>query len=251
MFRIKITDIKTFRDYLSAIAVLVDDATFKIEPNEFKLRDMDPSRIAMVDFAVPASFFAEYKTTENTKLSVSMTDFLKLLKRASQDETVELFLDDYSQKLQVRIIKGHERSFNMPTIDPAIEDIPTPRMTFYVTAKFTTNSIREIIADAHLVSDHVQITANAEKIILKAVGDVMGAEITLQKGTETLLDLSAKEENHATYSLAYLAEIIKTASATADIAVLEFSTDMPLKIDFQQKNAECKLTFFLAPRIEA
>jgi DNA polymerase III sliding clamp (beta) subunit (PCNA family) len=37
--------------------------------------------------------------------------------------------------------------------------------------------------------------------------------------------------------------------ATSDIATLEFSNDMPIKLDFQQPK-EGKLTFYLAPRIE-
>jgi proliferating cell nuclear antigen len=77
----------------------------------------------------------------------------------------------------------------------------------------------------------------------------MGAPIPRQRGSDTLLDLEVKERSKATFSLSYLSEIIKTASATSDIATLEFSTDMPIKIDFQQAK-EGKLTFYLAPRIE-
>jgi proliferating cell nuclear antigen len=77
----------------------------------------------------------------------------------------------------------------------------------------------------------------------------MGANITLQKGSEMLLDLETKEPSKATFSLSYLSEIIKAASATSEIATLEFSTDMPIRIDFQQTK-DGKLTFFLAPRIE-
>jgi DNA polymerase III sliding clamp (beta) subunit (PCNA family) len=49
--------------------------------------------------------------------------------------------------------------------------------------------------------------------------------------------------------LSYLTEIIKAASATSDIATLEFSSDMPVRLDFQQAKGG-KLTFYLAPRIE-
>jgi proliferating cell nuclear antigen len=77
----------------------------------------------------------------------------------------------------------------------------------------------------------------------------MGATITLQKGNDALLDLEVKEPSKATFSLSYLSEIIKAASATSDIATIEFSNDMPVYIDFQQIK-DGKLTFFLAPRIE-
>jgi proliferating cell nuclear antigen len=77
----------------------------------------------------------------------------------------------------------------------------------------------------------------------------MGAEITLLKGSDTILDLEVKEPSKATFSLSYLSEIIKAASATSDIATLEFSSNMPIRLDFQQAK-EGRLTFYLAPRIE-
>jgi proliferating cell nuclear antigen len=78
----------------------------------------------------------------------------------------------------------------------------------------------------------------------------MGALIELKKGSDTLLDLETKEPSKATFSLSYLSEIIKTAAATSDIATLEFSSDMPVRLDFHQAK-EGKLTFYLAPRIES
>jgi len=99
------------------------------------------------------------------------------------------------------------------------------------------------------VSDHVRIEMDNEKMTMRATGDLMGATVELKKGSDALLDLEAKEPSKATFSLSYLSEIIKTATATSDIATLEFSTDMPIRIDFQQPK-EGKLTFYLAPRIE-
>jgi proliferating cell nuclear antigen len=137
----------------------------------------------------------------------------------------------------------------MPTLEASEEEVPTPKLTFNVKVKATTNGLSQAIEDAQLVSDHVRIEADAEKLAFNATGDLMGAEISLLKGSDTILDLEAKEPAKATFSLSYLSEIIKAASATSDISTLEFSSDMPIKIDFQQTK-EGKLTFYLAPRIE-
>ena len=77
----------------------------------------------------------------------------------------------------------------------------------------------------------------------------MGATIEMKKGSDALLDLETKENSKATFSLSYLSEIVKAAAATSDIVTLEFSSDMPIKLDFKQQK-EGKLSFFLAPRIE-
>jgi proliferating cell nuclear antigen len=137
----------------------------------------------------------------------------------------------------------------MPTLEASEEEVPTPKITFNVKAKATTQGLSQAIEDAQLVSDHVKIEADSEKLTLTATGDLMGATIMLQKGNDALLDLEVKEPSKATFSLSYLSEIIKAAAATSEIATIEFSTDMPVRIDFQQTK-EGKLTFFLAPRIE-
>lgn len=249
MFKLKVADAKLLRDMITSISILVDEATFKIDPESIKLRAMDPSRVAMIDFEWPKTIFEEYATSEPTKMCINISELLKLLKRASKDEIVELNLDEKTGKLQVKITGKYQRNFTMPTLEASEEEVPTPKITFNVRAKATTQGLSQAIEDAQLVSDHVKVEADPEKIVFNASGDLMGATITLQKGSDALLDLETKEPSKATFSLSYLSEIVKAASATSDIATLEFSSDMPVKLDFQQTK-EGKLTFYLAPRIE-
>jgi proliferating cell nuclear antigen len=249
MFKLKVSDAKLLRDMATAISILVDEATFKIDPEGLKLRAMDPSRVAMIDFEWPKSIFQEYEAPESSKMCLNISELLKLLKRAGKDESVELSLDDKTGKLLVTIMGKYSRKFTMSMLEPSEEEVPTPKISFNVKVKTTTAGLSQAIEDAQLVSDHVKIEAEPEQMTLSASGDIMGATITLQRGNDALLDLEVKENAKATFSLSYLSEIIKAAAATSEIATLEFSTDMPVKIDFQQTK-EGKLTFFLAPRIE-
>jgi len=250
MFKLKVADVKQLRDMITSISILVDEATFKLDAEGMKLRAMDPSRVAMIDFEWPKAVFEEYTCTEPTKMCINVTELLKLLKRTSKDETLELSIDEKTAKLQVTIAGKYTRNFTMPTLEASEEEVPTPKIAFNAKIKATTEGLSQAIEDAQLVSDHVKIEADPEKVVFNAAGDLMGATITLQKGSDTLLELDAKEPQKATFSLSYLTEIIKAASATSDIATLEFSTDMPIKLDFQQTK-EGKLTFYLAPRIES
>lgn len=249
MFQLKMADAKLLKNMASAIAILVDEATFKITPEKMQLRAMDPSRVAMVDFEWPASLFEEYTCTEPMEMCVNISELLKLIKRARKKEVVQLSLDEETARLKIKITGKYTRDFNMPTLEPSEEEAPTPEVTFNVRAKATTGGLRQAIKDAQLVSDHVYIEADSEKLIFNASGDLMGAKIEIDKGSDTLLNLETKEPSKATFSLSYLAEIIKAASATSEIVILDFASDMPIKLDFQQKK-EGKLTYYLAPRIE-
>jgi proliferating cell nuclear antigen len=249
LFKVKMADPKTLKDMVTVISTLIDEATFDITPDTIKLRAMDPSRVAMIDFEWPKTVFDEYAASETMKICVNISELLKLLKRAGKDESVELSLDEKTGRLQTTIRGKYIRAFNMPTLEPVEEEVPTPKVTFNAKAKITTEGLREAIEDAILVSDHVRIEADSEKLTMNATGDLMGAKIEMKKGNDTLLDLETKENSKATFSLSYLSEILKAAVATSDIATLEFSTDMPIKLDFKQQR-EGKLSFYLAPRIE-
>jgi len=249
MFKVKMSDARLLRDMIAAISTLIDEATFDIAPEGMKLRAMDPSRVAMVDFEWPKTVFDEYVCAEPLKMCVNIGELLKLLKRAGKNEYVELSFDEKTGRLKITLVGKYTRTFNMPTLEAAEEEVPTPKISFNVRVKVTTEGLSKAIEDAALVSDHVRLEADNEKLVLRATGDLMGAVIQLKKGGDALLDIEAKEESKATFSLNYLSEIVKAAMATSEIATLEFSTDMPIRLDFQQPS-EGKLVFYLAPRIE-
>jgi len=240
---------KLLKDMITAISTLIDEATFDLSPDGMKLRAMDPSRVAMVDFEWPKTVFDEYICSEPMKMCINIGEMLKLLRRSGKDESVELTLDEKTGRLRMTIRGKYDRTFNMPTLEATKEEVPTPKVTFNVRAKITTDGLRRALEDASLVSDHVRIEVDQEKMVMNATGDLMGATIELKKGSDTVLDLEAKEPSKATFSLSYLSEIIGAAVATSDIATIEFSTDIPLRLDFQQPK-EGRLTFYLAPRIE-
>ncbi|MDH5461428.1 MAG: proliferating cell nuclear antigen (pcna) [Candidatus Bathyarchaeota archaeon] len=249
MFKIKMADAKSLKDMVTAISILIDEATFNISPEAITLRAMDPSRVAMIDFQWPKTVFDEYTCTESTKMCINISELLKLLRRTGRDETIELSLDEKTARLKLVIRGNYTRTFTMPTLEAMDEEVPTPKVTFKVKAKTTTQGLHQAIEDASLVSDHVRIEADKEKLTLNATGDLMGANIELRKGSDALLDIQAEEPSKATFSLSYLTEIVKAASSTSDLATIEFATDMPIRLDFQQPK-EGKLTYYLAPRIE-
>jgi proliferating cell nuclear antigen len=238
MFRAKMADAKFLKDMMGAISILVDEATFDLTSEGIKLRAMDPSRVAMVDFEWPKTVFDEYSCDESMKMCINISELLKLLRRTGKDESVELSFDDKIGKLKIAIKGNYSRTFNMPTLEAMDEEVPTPKVTFNVSAKTTTQGLREAIEDASLVSDHVRIEADNETLVMNATGDIMRAKIEFKTGDDVLLEMNAKEPSKATFSLSYLSEIVKASASTSEIVIIEFSTDMPIKLDFSRIKRE-------------
>ncbi|MEM2527548.1 MAG: hypothetical protein QW825_04670, partial [Candidatus Bathyarchaeia archaeon] len=186
---------------------------------------------------------------EETKVCVNLSELLKLLKRAGKDDTIEISLDEETGNFLVRIKGRYVRTFNIPVLEASEEEVPEPKISFNAKVTLTTDDLHETLEDAALVSDNVRIETDGENLIMNAKGDVAGAKIEVRKGSDALISIEAKEPSRATFSLNYLTEIVKAASDTSDIVTLEFSTDMPIRLDFRQRY-DGKLVYLLAPRIE-
>ncbi|MBS7607467.1 MAG: proliferating cell nuclear antigen (pcna) [Thermoproteota archaeon] len=249
MFRIRISDTKTFRNVLDALSAIVDEATFTIDPDGIKLRAMDPSRVAMVDFEMRKTSFDEYESEGESKVCVNLNELKKLLKRAGKDDTIEMSLSEDSGQFLVKIRGRYTRTFSLPVLESSEEEIPEPKLTFNAKITLTASDFYDTLRDAEMVSDSVRIEADGERLVMSAKGDVAGAEIEIRKGDDTLISMEVKEPSKATFSLSYLTDIVKAAADTSDIVTLEFSTDMPLRLDFRQRY-DGKLVYLLAPRVE-
>lgn len=248
--KLKIADVQLFKNILSAVATIIDEATFQLDTYGLKLTVMDPSRVAMIDLVWAKSNFEEFECNEPTKLCFNIGQLLKLIKGAGKGDKIEI-VEELGGKLRVTIAGKYSRSFTMLLLEAAIEEVPVPKIAFNVKAKVTVESLSRVIDDARLVSDHIKIEAMLDKLVFKAAGDLMEATMTFEKGSDALLEYETKEtEQRAVFGLTYLQDIVKSASALSDLATVEFSKDMPVKLDFHQPNPDNKLIFYMAPRIE-
>ncbi len=249
MFRASLSDAQLWKNLAAAISTLIEEGDFTATPDGIKLRSMDPSHIAMVDFEWQKSGFEEYECQEATHIRINIASMLRLLKRISSDEKLELHYDEKIRKLNLTLKGKIMRKFTMPTLDPGADEPPTPKITFNSKIKLTTTTLKDIIEDVQAVSDNVRFETTQEKLIATAATELSSATIELEKASETLIELDVKEPSKATFNLSYLAEIVKTGAAASETVTVEFSSNMPIRVgyDFPQG----RLHYYLAPRLEA
>ncbi len=250
MFKASVSDAKLWKNLLAAISTLIEEADFNATPDGIKLRSMDPSHVAMVDFEWQKTAFEEYTCQEPTKIRVNIASMLKLLKRVGSDEILEMLYDEKTRKLNLTLKGKMMRKFTMPTLDPAQEEVPTPKITFNSKVKLTTSTFRDIIDDVQAVSDNVRLETTPEKLTAAATTELSSAVIELEKTSEMLIELDVKEPSKATFNLNYLSEITKAGASAAEIVTVEFSSNMPIRLEFDIPQ-QGRLSYYLAPRIEA
>ena len=139
------------------------------------------------------------------------------------------------------------RQFMMPLLEPGEEEVPSPKIAFKANARILTPSLRRVVRDAVLVSEHVKFEIASEELKISAEGDMGSAMAKWDKNAEDLLELKAEEKASATFTLSYLRDIVNAASVSSEVVSLELSSDMPIKLNFELPQG--KLVYYLAPCI--
>ena len=137
----------------------------------------------------------------------------------------------------------------MPILEPLDEEVPQPKILFRSSARILTQSLRQAIRDADLVSEHVKIEVADDMLKMSAVGDIGSVYSDWERGADELLELKAEEDSGATFTLSYLKDIVDAAIVSSESATLELTTDMPIRMDFEIPQG--KLVYYLAPVIGA
>ena len=248
MFEVEISSIEPFRNLVKAIASIVYEGCFNMNEARIGLLAMDSSHVAMVDFELPGAFFDSYVCEGEPWLFINIGEFLKFLDRVERDERVKIKLDEETARLVIQCSREkHSRRFTMPILEPLDEEVPQPKVLFKSSARILTQSLRQAIRDASLVSEHVKIEVTDDMLKMSAIGDMGSAFSEWERGADELLELKAEEESSATFTLKYLTDITNAARVSSEVATLELTTEMPLRMNFELPQG--KLIYYLAPCI--
>lgn len=249
MFQMLFGDAKLWRSIVEALSSLVDEANFIATPEGIRMKAMDPSHIAMIDFEMPKAAIDDYRCSEEFQLGINLDEMTKIMRRGSSGDSLELTLNEKTNRLNARFKGKAIRTFSLALLDLQMEELPTPKIEFNAFAKVTTDVLRQAIDDAAIISDHIRMVSSNKELGLFASGDTGELEIKLNKKSDALLEMNVKEESKAMYALDYMSDIMKAASTT-DIVELQYSTNMPIRLDFVLLNGG-RIVYYLAPRIES
>lgn len=240
-------DARSFKQAIDAIVNLVDEGSFEISPEGVRLRTMDPSQIAMVDFHLPKDAFSKIEVADAAAFGVNLVDFSKILARARSDEKLTLSLDEKENKFVLEFMGKSKRHFRMPLIDLNAATPREPKIPFDAAIKIRGGNFKEMLKDAGLISSHVIIQAQDSEFVVEAHGDSGDLKIETKKDSESIAEMSAKSKSRAMFPFEYLDDITRACPDDEPITV-ELKNDAPIKLSYAVGKA--KLAYFLAPRVE-
>ncbi|HYF98531.1 MAG TPA: proliferating cell nuclear antigen (pcna) [Candidatus Saccharimonadales bacterium] len=232
----------------SAISTLVDEATFEATSEGISFRGMDPSHVALIDIFWPNTAFDSYECDTELKFGVRISEFSKLIKRTDKKDELEVSISD-QDVLRIKTSGSYKREYKMRLIESSSGSTPLPKLSFNSKLVLSLPSFDKILSDIEVVSEYVEIESHPEKIEFVGKSDTGEAVVVMEQNSEGLEEIDVKEESKATYSLDYLLKIVKSVSSVGLAAAIEYSTKMPIRLEFRIANIG-RIHFYLAPRVQ-
>jgi proliferating cell nuclear antigen len=241
-----LADAKIWKNIIESLTLL-DEANFIASERGIELRAMDPSRVAMVDFLLPASAFEEYVCSETARLGINLDEMTQIMRRAGSSDLLDMELEG-TAKLVMTFKGQNVRSFGVSLLDLGESDYPAPSIDSKAKVKLTADALQQAVKDAEIIGDHIRIVANENGLTFSASSETKDVKVFVEKDSDVIAEFNVKEESSAMYSLSYLTEMTKAIKAS-ELVMLAFSASMPIQLEFPIV-AGGKLTYYLAPRIE-
>ncbi len=245
---LRLDEPKLFSDIIAIISELVLEARIKVNKEGLSIIAIDPANVALVSFKLPAEAFSQIEVDEEV-LGISLDNLKSVLKRCSPGSSLILQTEENTLKIQIQ--DKIKREFRLSLIEVETEEKTMPNLEFLSRVEIPGRDLAESIEDCSIVADACtfitlenQFTIEAKGSLNSAKSDFSSDEVRIEA---QLGEGGAGKEIKSRYSLDYLQKFIKATRIT-EKAIINFSTDYPLKLEF--KTPRMELSFVLAPRVE-
>jgi len=250
MVSAKMSDSKVWKSCVGAMVNIIEEAAFKFAPEGVKMRAMDPSHVALVDFDLPASAFSEYDVKAPVVVGVNLLEMDRILSRAKSDDELAMELDEKQNRLNFTFKGASTRRLNLSLINVQDADLREPKIQFTTAVDLLAGIFQDGLKDAELVGDKVRLEVKAGEFLMVAEGDKGNSELKVSEKDKGMVKLEVSRPAGATFSSKYLSDMVKGASSGETVHI-SMGSDLPVQLDIPVSGAKGRLRFLLAPRIEA
>ena len=238
---LKLDNPKIFSEIISIISDMVLEVRMKVSKEGVGIIAIDPANVAMISFKLPASAFSELNVENEEVLGVSLDNLKAVLRRIKSGSV--LTIEKQENELKLVINDKIKREFNLALIEIEGEEKDLPVLDFTSKVEMSSVDFAEAIEDCSVVADSCSFISEADKFIINAKGSLNSFKSEFSSDE---VNMEAQEAS-SKYSLEYLQKMIKATKIT-DKTLINFSSDYPLKLEFNTPFIE--LAFILAPRVE-
>eukprot|EP00897_Mesotaenium_endlicherianum_P004010 jgi/Mesen1/3637/ME000020S03166 len=262
MFEARLTQGQLLKKVLDAIKDLVTDANFDCSPSGFSLQCMDQSHVALTVLLIRAEGFEHYRCDRNLTLGMNLTNMVKMLKCASNDDIVTIKAEDAGDTVTFMFESPKQdkiSDFEMKLMDIDSEHLGIPETEYVASIRMPSAEFLRICRDLATIGDTVVISVSKEGVRFSTSGDIGSANVVCRSTTgadakpeeQTIIEM--QEPVQLTFALRYLNSFTKATPLSSQVTI-SMSPDLPVVVGYKiagEGEAENGyVRFYLAPKID-
>ena len=218
---------------------LVHEVTLRFGDKGLRVRELEPTRIAMYEIHAPLDAFTE--TGDPFVARVEMCDLYRAIKSLKKYDRITFDVD--GARLVVQGDSGGSvRTFRLPLSEDDIGELPTPKGDYKVRAVVSGKDLYTALEDCQLYNGYARISTaeGGDAVEISATG-AKGECICKLRGAE----LEIKEPASAEYPIEYVLDIIRPVRRGGQVVIC-WASGAPLQAEYVVDGVSAK--GYVAPR---
>jgi proliferating cell nuclear antigen len=244
--RLSYPDAKSFYNILDSLAKLVDEVNMVMTKDGVRAVALDPAHVALITIDLPPESFIEYEVEgDRVELGFNVANTAKIVKRGKKGDKLDIEVDE--DRVTWSIVGATIKRYRVLNLEVPVPEVPETNLEFKIRVAMIVDPFKNALRDAEAVGDTVVLEApDEDTLIIRGEGTAI-AEAKIKRDTPAVVEFEVQEPGKSAYSIDYLKHVL-SLTKVADTIVIEFSQDMPLRLQFQLP-AGGKVTYLLAPKM--
>lgn len=257
MFEARLSQAGLLKKILDSIKDLVTDANFDCSSTGITLQAMDSSHVSLVSLLLRADGFEHYRCDRSLSLGINLGSMAKILKCASNDDTVTLKADDDGNTVTFMFESEKQdkiSDFELKLLEIDSEHLGIPDTEYKAVVQLPSGELQRICRDLTILGDTVQISATKDGVKFSVSGDLGNGNVTIRPTSsvdskeDQSTSIQLQEPVSLTFALRYLNFFTK-ATPLSEKVYLSMSKDVPLVTEYRIEDLGF-IRYYLAPKIE-
>lgn len=167
MFEAKLKTAGTLKKILEAIKDLVTEANFDCTNTGISLQAMDSSHVSLVSLLLRRDGFSDYRCDKNLSLGINLASMAKILKCASNDDTLILKADDNGDHITFVFESPPQdkiSDFELKLLDLEGESLGIPDTEYKSVVKMPAAEFQKICRDLQILGDTGKIPSQKKPL---------------------------------------------------------------------------------------
>jgi len=255
-FEAKLDHANILKKIIDAIKDLLGDCTWDCTNTGMSLQSMDSSHVALVNVMMKCEGFERYKCDRNLNMGINLTSMAKVLKCASQDDSVTIKTDGDSSAVSFIFENpdgDRSSEFELKLMNIDVEHLGIPDTPYHSIIKMPSTEFRRICSDLAQFGDSVTISCTKADVRFEATGDIgtghvrIGTKTSLEKADEEVT-IELESPTTLTFALKYLNNFAKATPLSPTVRLC-MHNNHPLCVEYPMPEVG-HIRYYLAPKIE-